>query len=159
MSLELRLDGRPSDADRAGYGIERLRLQGPGDLGDRLSRAVDEARADAAEPAERIVIIGTDCPDLAGEIVTRAFAELERHDVVLGPATDGGYYLIGLRVRAPELFTGIDWGSSRVCAQTVRHAQTAGLTIGLLEELQDVDVPNDLAVWERATGRRVAIDE
>ncbi len=158
LTLELRFDRNPSDVDCTEYGIERRRFQGPGGLGDRLTRAVDEVFADTANPVRRVVIIGTDCPELSAEVVTRAFADLERRDVVLGPAADGGYYLIGLREPAPELFSGIDWGSDRVCAQTVRRARATGLTVAFLEVLDDVDVPGDLVVWERATGEKVATD-
>src|SRR5437763_1805775 len=66
------------------------------------------------------------------------------HDVVLGPAVDGGYYLIGLRRAAPQLFAGVDWGTGRVLAQARAAAGRAGLSVALLPTLADVDVPGDL---------------
>ncbi len=159
LTLELRLDRIPDGFAKAEDALARANEQGPGDLGERLSRAVEEAFAGPDDPARRVVVIGTDCPELSGETVTRAFAKLDGHDVVLGPAADGGYYLIALSAPAPELFSGIDWGSDRVCAQTMSRARSGGLSVGLLGVLDDIDTPDDLAVWERVTGEAVAIDE
>ena len=121
--------------------------QGQGDLGDRMHRAFREAMATGAE---RAVIVGTDCPEITADLVQRAFHLLDRNDVVLGPAADGGYYLIGMRRLVPELFSGITWGTERVRQQTLTAARRAGVSVGLLDLLSDVDRPEDLSVWERA---------
>lgn len=158
LSLELRMDGPPGAPSGSATGPTRVREQGPGDLGDRMARAVEDSLTGADTAPQRVVIIGTDCPDLSAEIVTSAFAELERHDVVLGPAADGGYYLIALRAPARELFSGIDWGTDRVYEQTISRAREAGLSVASLEVLEDVDRPEDLAVWERTTGEAALAD-
>lgn len=116
--------------------------QGDGDLGARMERSLDAA---FGAGVSRSIIIGTDCPDLDAKFMEQAFQSLEQHDLVLGPATDGGYYLIGLRQTVPELFTGIAWSTSVVLQQTVEIAQKLGLAIAYLPTLSDIDYPEDLA--------------
>lgn len=125
--------------------------QGDGDLGDRLSQAF----VSAFERGFRsVVIIGTDCPELDKSVLITAFQQLQEHDVVLGAAADGGYYLIGLRRHYPELFQGIPWSSDRVFAQTCTIAQQLGLQVSPnLPMLRDVDYPEDLVVWKQATAK------
>lgn len=124
--------------------------QGEGDLGDRLTRAFSEA---FDQGVERAIAIGIDCPEIDATLLNQAFQQLGSCDVVLGPATDGGYYLIGLSrsvsERAPKLFYGIDWGTEHVLAQTLQVADSLGLSVAQLEPLTDVDYPDDLAVWQR----------
>ncbi len=115
--------------------------QGEGDLGLRLHRAFVQA---FVQGARRVVIIGADCPDLGLAIFAQAFAALDKNDLVLGPAIDGGYYLIGLKQPAPALFTEIPWGSGAVLAATLKQAQALKLSTHLLEPLADVDRPEDL---------------
>jgi rSAM/selenodomain-associated transferase 1 len=91
-----------------------------------------------------VVIIGTDCPDLKAQLMVKAFYALEQNDLVLGPALDGGYYLIGLRRLIPELFTGISWSTAEVLEQTIRIAQRLDLAIAFLPLLNDIDRPEDL---------------
>jgi rSAM/selenodomain-associated transferase 1 len=93
---------------------------------------------------EKTAIIGTDCPGLKAEIMAQAFEELSQHDLVLGPAKDGGYYLIGLRRSIPELFGDIQWGTSEVFACTRAIAQKLDLNIAYLPTLADIDRPEDL---------------
>ncbi|WP_297085854.1 TIGR04283 family arsenosugar biosynthesis glycosyltransferase [Thermoleptolyngbya sp. C42_A2020_037] len=119
--------------------------QPAGDLGDRLLSAVERA---IATGAERVVVIGTDCPSVDSAILQQAFTALQTHDLVLGPATDGGYYLIGLRQPVADLFRGIDWGTERVFAQTIAIAQALHLSIATLDPLTDIDTAADLPVWE-----------
>jgi hypothetical protein len=99
--------------------------------------------------AEKVVIIGTDCPGLNFQILTQAFEATHTLDLVLGPAIDGGYYLIGLRRFIPELFINIDWGSSQVLHQTVEIANQLNLSYHYLPQLADVDRPEDLSVWQQ----------
>ncbi|OGQ98574.1 MAG: hypothetical protein A2505_01870 [Deltaproteobacteria bacterium RIFOXYD12_FULL_55_16] len=115
--------------------------QGEGDLGARLQRAFAQA---FAKGAQAVVIIGADCPGLGPDIFAQAFAALARKDLVVGPAMDGGYYLIGLNQPAAALFKEIPWGSGEVLAVTLKQAQALPLATHLLEPLADVDRPEDL---------------
>jgi rSAM/selenodomain-associated transferase 1 len=112
------------------------------DLGERLTAAFADL---LTSPGDRAVVIGADCPDLAPEVIRAALAALGRQDVVLGPAQDGGYYLIGLRSKAPALFQGIDWGTGTVLSRTLERAAQAGLAVELLGTLGDIDTPEDVA--------------
>jgi hypothetical protein len=118
-----------------------------GDLGDRMQSALASA---LKRGSDRVVLIGVDCPDLNASILTEAFQMLDRHDLVLGPAVDGGYYLIGLSRLVPELFVGINWGSDRVLAQTKDIANRLQLNTHYLPILNDVDLPEDLSIWQRS---------
>jgi rSAM/selenodomain-associated transferase 2 len=82
----------------------------------------------------------------------RAFRSLEDEDLVIGPANDGGYYLIGLRQPTPDLFRGIPWGTEQVLERTLEVARALGIRTELLDRLDDVDRPPDIAVWEREAG-------
>jgi uncharacterized protein len=115
--------------------------QGEGDLGDRMDRAFDQGFASGYD---RVVIIGTDCPGIDRTILNQAVTALESQDLVLGPAADGGYYLIGLRRRIPELFKSIAWSTETVRAKTLEIATALNLTYTLLPELSDIDRPEDL---------------
>ena len=117
-----------------------LSPQGSGDLGERLTRAFAES---FAEGARRVVIIGSDCPWLSDGDIEEAWKGLERHDLVLGPAKDGGYWLVGLREPKPEVFKGISWSTETVLAQTLEQARAGGLEFRLLRELSDVDTLGD----------------
>ena len=115
-------------------------------LGDRLQNAFSNA---FREGAQRVIAIGTDCPELDSALLASAFQELERHDVVLGPAADGGYYLVGLRADYPELFRDISWGTEHVLPQTMEKCREAGLRTARLRTLADVDHPEDLITCRR----------
>jgi uncharacterized protein len=121
--------------------------QPDGDLGTRMAHAF--ARAFAAG-SERVVLIGTDCPGLTPPLLQMAFDRLHTHDLTIGPALDGGYYLIGLRRAIPGLFVGIEWGSDRVFSQTMAIAEHHNLTVAQLVPLADIDRPEDLPVWQAA---------
>ncbi len=121
--------------------------QGKGDLGTRMRRAFEDS---FREGAARVVIVGTDCPGLSPRLCRQAFEALQENDLVLGPALDGGYYLIGLRRPAGELFRGVPWGTDGVLRKTRRIAKKLGLRVSFLETLGDVDRPEDLPVWETA---------
>jgi hypothetical protein len=115
--------------------------QTSGDLGTRMREAFGKAFADGAA---RAVAIGTDVPGLSVDLLSRAAELLADHDVVLGPAGDGGYYLIGMTHHHPELFTAIDWSTDRVARQTRAAIGRLGLTLAELPVLNDVDRPEDL---------------
>lgn len=112
------------------------------DLGERLTRAFDRA-FDAG--ADRVVVIGSDCPLLPPDHVERAFDLLAERDVVLGPAADGGYYLVGLARPLPGLFERIDWSGPHVLRQTIDRLREVDATLGLLPPWYDVDTAEDLA--------------
>ncbi len=122
--------------------------QGEGDLGARLERAVAESFAVEVRP---VVVVGCDCPELTAADVAGAGRLLAVHDVVFGPAADGGYWLIGLRRPVPELFRGLAWGTERVLTQSLAAAKTVGLSAGLLRELPDVDTEADWRAWQART--------
>jgi rSAM/selenodomain-associated transferase 1 len=124
-----------------GPGGLQLSRQPEGDLGERLAAAFAAAFAGGAAA---VAAVGTDCPDLDAVALDRALADLARANLVIGPAADGGYYLIGLRAPAPALFRGIPWGTSSVCAETLARAATLGLACRELDVLPDVDRPADL---------------
>jgi len=134
-----------------------------GDLGERM-RAVMASLF--KQGARAVALIGSDLPHLPASTVATAFDMLaaDRDTLVLGPATDGGYYLVAA-TRVPAIFSGIEWGTARVLAQTERAAVTCGLHVQRLPALDDVDTADDLrrvvqrsavprtAAWLRATGR------
>ncbi|MFB8790959.1 MAG: TIGR04282 family arsenosugar biosynthesis glycosyltransferase [Potamolinea sp.] len=118
--------------------------QSEGDIGCRMASAFHESFQTGIK---QVVLIGTDCPELDTKLMNQAFEALIQHDLVLGPARDGGYYLIGLNQFIPELFTGITWSTAEVLSQTLSIAEKLELAIAFLPTLSDVDRPEDLAVW------------
>ena len=121
-------------------------------LGDRLQLATKSA---FAAGANRVVVIGTDCPSLTSSDLRTAFVQLGTHDIVLGPAQDGGYYLIGLKAECASLFTDIDWSTSLVFEQTLHKTRELGLRVHQLRMLPDVDYPEDLLPLRRGTDCRL----
>lgn len=145
-SFDLRLawaldPGEPVPAG-AFSGVPGVRQEGD-DLGERLYKTLSAAAAEV--PA--VAALGSDHPTLPLEVVHDAFERLEAGaDAVLGPAEDGGYYLIALRAAAvmPRLFEGIAWSTDRVFPETLARCQELGLRIELLPQAADVDTPDDL---------------
>jgi hypothetical protein len=115
--------------------------QPDGDLGTRMSAFFQET---LAADDDRAVIIGSDSPTIPSEYVKLAFEQLEESDCVIGPAMDGGYYLIGLRRYVPQLFENIIWSASSVLAQTVQRITANGLSLALVPPWYDIDDVNDL---------------
>ncbi|WP_259737809.1 TIGR04282 family arsenosugar biosynthesis glycosyltransferase [Synechococcus sp. CS-205] len=136
----------PRGARRWGQslGADRAVLQGGGGLGSRMVRQL--ARA-CREGARQVLLIGTDLPLLATADLESAFAAFASRSLVLGPASDGGYWLIGLTGPQPGLFSGIPWGSADVLRLTLERAQQLGLEPVLLAQRQDLDRPGDLEPW------------
>lgn len=130
--------------------VDRLVGQGEGSLGVRLRRQVERARREAVH---HLVMIGSDLPELSGADLLAAFAALRQGPLVLGPARDGGYWLIGLspQTPAPHLFAGargpIPWGSEAVLRHTLAAAAADGLSPVVLPERRDLDRASDLAAW------------
>lgn len=132
----------PDDADFSAFiEIARVIPQGDGDLGERLGRVTQQRFADGCE---RLLLVGSDCPTLAPSDLRAAFDALDSHDAVIGPALDGGYYLLGMRRPEVSLFAGVDWSTDRVAAQTRDKAVAAGLTIEELPARRDIDTFEDL---------------
>jgi uncharacterized protein len=124
-------------------GVTLVRQRGQG-LGDALAGAFEEHAG-----VEQIVLIGSDTPDLPSEVLEQASRELAGHDVVIGPAADGGYYLLGMRRPHAELFEGIAWSTDQVFAQTLARAEGLGLRVAVLPTWDDVDTPDDLLRLQR----------
>jgi rSAM/selenodomain-associated transferase 1 len=142
VSLEVRYTGGSLALMKDWLGSDLIyNEQGTGDLGDRMNHSFE---AGFNQGLAAIIIIGTDCIDLNTDILNQAFDTLKQQDLVIGTATDGGYYLIGLRRSTPELFQGIDWGTERVLEQTLVRCQPLKLSIGNLPQLSDIDRPEDL---------------
>jgi rSAM/selenodomain-associated transferase 1 len=123
-----------------GLSVAAFRAQLSSPLGVRLDAAF---RQHFDEGARRVIMIGSDCPGVDAVLVSRALPMLDEHDLVLGPAHDGGYYLIGLRAPAPHLFQGIAWSTEAVLEQTLARARQLGLSAALLPTLRDVDTASD----------------
>lgn len=94
-----------------------------------------------------VIFFGADTPDLSADIVGAAIVGLDTHEVVIGPAEDGGYYLIAMRRELPELFTDMEWSTDRVFPETMRRLGKLGIEPLLLEQLADCDRPEDLEKW------------
>ena len=122
-----------------------LASQCTGTLGEKLIYALEQS---FSEGKEKAIAIGSDCPTLSGSEIGQALDLLESQDVVLGPAADGGYYLIGLRSPHRCLFENIPWGTHQVLAATQAIAQKHHLSVALLRVLTDIDRPEDLPIWE-----------
>lgn len=110
-------------------------------LGDKMNNAL---QACFQNNYKSVVIIGTDCPQLTNSILSSAFNELNNYDVVLGPAADGGYYLIGMKEMHSQLFTNMQWSTANVCNETINRCKSLSLTYKLLPVLHDVDEEKDL---------------
>lgn len=126
-------------ARAAGHAMTHA-LQGGGDLGARMDRALTLELAGA----RAVCVIGSDSPTLPPALVEQAFAELETKEVVLGPSTDGGYWLIGARRPAPELFAHMPWGTQAVLPETLRRLAALGRPTAVLPFFYDVDDEDDL---------------
>lgn len=129
----------------AEYGLPCYRQQGQ-DLGERMHNALSHLLSEGASAA---CLVGTDCPDIDARYVCSAFAALQQAPVVLGPAEDGGYGLVGLRQPCLGLFQDIQWSSERVCEQTLRRANEQGLEVAQLARIWDVDRPTDWRRYQR----------
>jgi len=123
------------------HALVAMRQRGD-DLGGRMRATL----VDMLSRYRRAVLTGCDCPTIDASYVAAAFAALDECDVVIGPAEDGGYGLIGVSGRVPEVFTGVPWGSPEVLNATLDRARDLGASVRLLDEVWDVD---DLAGWER----------
>ncbi|MEZ5058470.1 MAG: TIGR04282 family arsenosugar biosynthesis glycosyltransferase [Saprospiraceae bacterium] len=110
------------------------------DLGDRMKNGFEEGFKKAAP----LIIIGSDCAQLSPEIIEKAFEKLKDYDFVIGPAEDGGYYLLGMNSFQPFVFEQINWSTEKVAEQTRQRILSLGMTVAEVDTLSDVDELEDL---------------
>jgi rSAM/selenodomain-associated transferase 1 len=151
--VELWLDRvapHPLVQDLQGAGVIGPRGQGEGGLGVRMRRALE----DGLTRAGQVLLVGSDCPVLTPAYLREAGEILHRPDVdvVLGPAEDGGFVLVGCTRTHEAMFDSITWGSGRVLAQTLQQLDRTGLRAQCLSTLYDIDTPTDLARWQAEGG-------
>ncbi|HAA78362.1 TPA: hypothetical protein DCE37_24960 [Candidatus Latescibacteria bacterium] len=115
--------------------------QAQGDLGSRMLHSLRHA---IGSGASRVILIGTDIPSLPAAHLSAALSRLEQADVVLGPTSDGGFYLIGTRVELPDILGEVEWSSPHTFEQTAGAIQTARHTLSLIPPWSDIDTPTDL---------------
>ena len=137
------------EALRRAFAHHAVAMQTGRDLSERLSMAFSERFF--FHRAEKIIAIGVDDPALPRALIDHAFALLDSCEYVLGPAADGGYYLIGCRAGAfdPEIFLGIEWGTPRVLPATLGKIRATGRSLAVLPERYDIDTVEDLERFER----------
>jgi glycosyltransferase A (GT-A) superfamily protein (DUF2064 family) len=138
LMLELRTTGAPVVAFEEWLGCGSIVDQGEGELGERLARA---------GPPSPTLFIGADAPDLTPVLLQQAANALDGASAVIGPAEDGGYWLLGLSHTVDRVFEGVDWDTNIVSGQTMDRLTAAGIDPVLLPELADCDRPEDLARW------------
>jgi uncharacterized protein len=134
-------DYQPPDYQPPDYQPPDYQPQGEGDLGDRMTGAFKFA---FGQGYDRVVIIGTDCPGIDADLVRDGWHRLRQKDLVFGVASDGGYYLVGMRRLIPEIFQDIPWSSELVLSKTLTIVDRLDFTYDLLKTLSDIDRPEDL---------------
>jgi hypothetical protein len=117
-----------------------LFCQAGNDLGERMQNALKRY----LKQAQQVVIIGADVPSLPEEYIQQAFEQLVSHDIVIGPAEDGGYYLIGSKADPPDIFSNIPWGTEKVFESTRIRLKQSGCKYAILPSWPDIDRPEDL---------------
>ncbi len=121
--------------------LYKKKLQSGEGLGEKMLRAFEEGFQNGYQ---RICIIGTDCFELNSSIVSKAFTQLKKEDAVLGPAKDGGYYLLGMNQLMKEAFQNKEWSTASVASSTLQDFKNKNMSCALLPELTDVDEEKDL---------------
>ncbi|HVL11692.1 MAG TPA: TIGR04282 family arsenosugar biosynthesis glycosyltransferase [Gemmata sp.] len=144
------IDGAPAEqfADWRPL-VDRWWQQPAGDLGTRLDAAFREAH----ETGAPVVAVGTDCLELDAQLVRDAFAILTSHDAVFGPATDGGYYLVGSSRYLDGFFDGVRWSSPETLSDHTRRCENRGFSHDFLATLPDIDTWDDWLAYCRRAGR------
>ncbi len=141
---------KAEDEDLFDSNIFIKRIQADGDLGDKMESAFTDLFQNGFQ---QVCIIGSDCMELQSNLIESAFNQLECNDVVIGPAVDGGYYLLGMRNQLRPLFTNISWSSGEVLDQTIKLIKAQQLSYFLLPVLRDVDTIDDLPEqWKTTLG-------
>ncbi|MBK6913325.1 MAG: TIGR04283 family arsenosugar biosynthesis glycosyltransferase [Ignavibacteriales bacterium] len=127
------------------------KIQNGTDLGQRMSNAFAEV---FKNNFEKVLIIGTDIPDLSSGLINQALSELDKNDIVIGPSTDGGYYLLGMKKFHLDLFNNIQWSSEEVLNKTLNIINQQDLMFTLLPKLMDIDTEEDLKLWYLKTNTK-----
>ncbi len=130
-------------------------IQSGSTLGERMRSAFDSAFQTGAK---QVIIIGTDAPDISSEVLQTSVAALENADIVIGPALDGGYYLLGMKQPNKDLFGDIPWSTDTVFQATIEKAQSHHLTTQLLPVLTDIDTLEDLLAWRNTSSAESNIE-
>lgn len=132
------------------------------DLGERMEAAFLEA---FAQGFHKVLLIGSDSPDITVELLEEALSSLNRHHAVIGPALDGGYYLIGFKAGhlLHDVFTGMDWGTPAVYESTMKAFMEHGFAVHVLPVWRDIDTCNDIRAFrhehrETPSGRLLTLD-
>lgn len=120
------------------------KIQEGKDLGARMKNAFTEV---FKNNFEKVLIVGTDIPDLSSGLINQALSELDKNEIVIGPSTDGGYYLLGMKKFHPDLFNNIQWSSEEVLNKTLNIINQLGLRFSLLPKFMDIDTEEDLKIW------------
>lgn len=145
VDINIFFDGGTLDLMKSWLGNQYIYYSQKGeDLGLKMYSAFQDI---FSKGSQKVVIIGIDCPDLTTDILTTAFNQLNYHDLVIGKAFDGGYYLLGLKQLEKEFFVNISWSTSQVFNQTVTIAHRLNYKIYTLPTLSDIDRPEDLKFW------------
>ena len=124
-------------------GASAIHVQQGNDLGERMYHAIEHGLT----RYKKVILVGSDCPQIDTQYLELALEALDSKPLVLGPATDGGYVLIGATRIQPALFKGVSWGEERVFTETVERMRALGEDWSELEPLSDIDRPEDLALW------------
>jgi uncharacterized protein len=120
-------------------------IQKDGDLGEKMRSAFQDifSHSQISHHAKKVMIIGSDCPELNSELINQGFAALEKSNVVIGPTFDGGYYCLGMDAYRPELFSDVAWSTSDVLHKTISNAENLNLSVFQLPMLHDIDYEED----------------
>ncbi len=126
-------------------------IQVAGDLGEKMKSAFRDIfdQISGTVARAKVVIMGSDCPDLTSKMIGQAFDNLEKHNVVIGPTFDGGYYCIGMDDFYPELFTDVIWSTADVYSKTIQNTEKQKLTYIKLPTLHDIDHEEDWIAYQR----------
>lgn len=144
MGVEVRFTGGDEQKMRQWLGDDAGFLTQPqGSLGHRMSVAFEEA---FRQGCRRVVLVGSDIPEVTTRHLEQAFDDLGENDLVLGPSPDGGYWLVGMN-GSYDIFRGMNWGTSEVLEQTINTAKRLGLKTAILDPLTDIDTPDDIRQW------------
>ena len=125
-------------------GLYTVKFQSGENLGQRMCAAM----LSGLKQADKVVLVGSDCPSIDSNYLMAAIAGLDNRDIVLGPASDGGYVLIASKRCCPAIFLNINWGSECVLKQTINNIETMKWTYSLLDVLDDIDRPEDLTLLD-----------
>lgn len=125
------------------FGFQLLAQQGK-DLGERMFYAIQQALKNYSD----VVLIGSDCPSMGKDYIDRAFNALNQHDIVFGPAEDGGYVLLGANKITATIFKNISWSTDQVLQQSLVQADKLNYKIKLLDTLRDIDTPEDYLLYQ-----------